>query len=555
MVAEYERAFTKSFSRIYVLNLRGNARTQGELRQKEAGSLFGGGSKAAIAITILIKDPEHVGPAEILYCDIGDYLTTEQKREKLTALRSIKGIAWQTLEPDVYEDWLNQRDQQFPKFIPLGDNRKTSNTSALFEMYSLGVASNRDAWAYNFSLKSLKRNVKTTFDFFNSEVERFLIEEPEVDLKNWVHYSTSDIAWSRDFLKALKKTQLKELDPRHYVESVYRPFSKRQHYFARTLNNEVYRMPLLFPGEEISNRVICVEEKGSSKPFSCLMVDHVTDLSLMAHAQCFPLYYQSELPTLEPNTLEIELSHESGSADGMRYAMSDQGLSYFQRHYPEHQLDKESLFYYIYGILHSPDYRDTYQSNLYRELARIPVVSSYEDFLQFSNIGKRLGDLHVNYESAELPEKVKVNTQIITKSLIESFNSDDLRVTTKKMPFRSKATGSGANRAQNKSAIVFNHAITVTDIPDSAYEYVVNGKPAIEWIMDQYRITVNEKTGIKNDPNDYAIEIAKDPAYILKLLLRVITVSLRTNELVTQLPKLEIQDDFMPYEKFRQSIK
>ena len=546
--------FREEFSRIYVLNLRGNQRgTIGDQSRREGGKFFGGGSRAPIAITLLVNDPAHKGPAEILYHDIGDYLTTEEKREKLTALRSVTNVAWRTLEPDEHDDWLNQRDQQFPQFIPLGGTGKTKSTSALFEMYSLGIASNRDAWAYNFSRDALERNVKTTFDFFNSEIERLAIEEPEIELKDWVRYSASDISWSADFLQALQKRQLKQVDANRYVESVYRPFCKRIHYFERTLNNRVYRQPSLFPRGNTPNRVICVEEKGTSKPFSCLMVDCVPDLSVMAHAQCFPFLYEPQNRNPEANTLGIDQSKEASLDEGMRYALSNSGLRYFQEHYPNNSLDKESLFYYIYGVLHSPDYRDAFQSNLFKELARIPVVSAYEDFQQFSTIGRELGELHVHYESADLPADVKVNEQVASEHLFDALATDELRVS--KMRFLAKATGRAESRTQNKSAIVFNHTITVSDIPESAYEYIVNGRPAIEWVMDQYQVKIDKKTGIKNDPNDYAIETADDPAYILKLLLRVITVSLRTNELVAQLPKLKIRDDFMPYEEFRQSIQ
>ena len=545
--------FRDEFSRVYVLNLRGNQRgTIGDQSRREGGKFFGGGSRAAIAITILVKDPGLEGPAEIRYYDIGDYLSTEQKRAKLSALRSVKNIAWQTLEPDDYEDWLNKRDQRFPQFIPLGGNRKTIKTSALFEMYSLGVASIRDAWAYNFSREVIGRNVRTTFDFFNSEVERLELEKPKIELKDWVRYSPSKISWSRDFFNALQKRQIKEIDPNRYVESVYRPFSKRIHYFERALDNEVYRQPLLFPRAETTNRVICVTNKGTSKPFSCLMVDCVPDIQLIGNGQCFPLYYQSDTRTSDKNSLGIDTVSESNIKNGMRYALSDLGLRYFQTHYPNLDFDKESLFYFIYGVLHSPDYRVAYHSNLTKEIARIPIVSSSEDFQRFIDVGRKLGDMHVNYESIDFPVDVKINEQVVTERLISKFDTDELRVS--KMRFRAKATGTGATRTQIKNAILFNRSITVSDIPESAYDYIVNGRPAIEWIMDQYQVKVDKKTEIKNDPNDYAIETAGDPAYILKLLLRVIEVSLRTNELVAQLPNLNIRSDFTPYEENRDSI-
>ncbi len=543
--------FREEFSRIYVLNLRGNARTQGELRKKEGGSLFGGGSRAPIAITILVKDPSRIGPAEIFYYDIGDYLTTEQKREKLTKFRSLKTVAWKTLEPDDYDDWLNQRDQRFPKFIPLGNNRKASDTTVLVEMYSHGVLSSRDAWAYNFSKGRLLRNVRRTLDYFNDELRRYGKEQPNARIRDWVRYSDTDISWSREFLTDLQRHDSKRFHSTNCVVSIYRPFSKRMCYFASSIIGQIGRQPNLFPRADTPNRVICIENKGTTKPFSCLMVNCVPDYQVIGNAQCFPLFYQSQ--ESEASALGMDDSCASQLEGGMRYALSDHGLRYFEDHYPNKPLDKDSLFYYIYGVLHSSDYREAYQSNLFKELARIPVVSSFDDFQQFSDLGRKLGDLHVNYESADFPADVKLNGQVASEALVDSFSLDELRV--RKIRFRAKATGSAENRTQNKSAIVFNHAITVSDIPQSAYEYVVNGRPAIEWIIDQYQIKVDKKTGIKNDPNDYAVETAKDPAYILKLLLRIITVSLRTNEFVAQLPKLEIRSDFMPYDEFRQSVE
>lgn len=545
--------FRDEFSRIYVLNLRGNARTSGDLRKKEGGSLFGGGSRAPIAITILVKDPALSGPADILYYDIGDYLSTEQKRGKLSELRSLKSVEWQIIEPDRFDDWLNQRNDLFPTFIPVGDKRKTPKTSALFEMYSLGIASSRDIWAYNFNRRSLELNIRETFEFFNAELARHDLEKPQSDLKDWVRYKPTKIAWSADFFSHIRRRLKKHVESKNIVNAVYRPFCKKIHYFDSAISNRTYRMPSIFPSVNTKNRLICIEDKGSSKPFSCLMVDCVPDIHVLAGAQCFPLYYRFQSAKTGSSNLGFD-NEVSEPQSSMRYAISDSGLRYFQEHFPGESIEKEGLFYYVYGLLHSPDYRTLYQSNLFKELVRIPVVSSFDDFQRFSSLGRKLGDLHVGYETASLPANVKINAQTVSATLIDSFKQEDLRIT-KKMRFQAKPTGTGETRTQNKDAIVFNHVITISDIPNSAYEYVVNGKSAIEWIMDQYQIKVDKKTGIKNDPNDYAIERAQDAAYILKLLLRVITVSLRTNELVAQLPKLEVKSDFTPHEDFKKAIE
>ena len=491
-------------------------------------------------------------PAEILYHDIGDYLTTEQKRETLADLQSLKNIEWDSIQPDEYHDWLSQRDRRFFQFVPLGEKKKTPNTAALFEMYSPGVNSSRDAWAYNYSNKTLSSTITRTFNFFNDEVERLKREDPDESPKDWVRYSPSDISWGQDFFQALRKLRIKRYDLNRRFKSTYRSFCKRIHYFDRSIDFTTSRVPSFFPKSSSQTRVMCIEDKGSTKPFSCLMVDCVPDLHLMAQAQCFPLSYQYTGSGSKSNNLDKTVTRDPDSRDGMRSALSDNGLRYFQNHYPDMVLDKEDIFYYVYGILHSPDYREAYQLNLFKELARIPVVDSDDDFCEFSEIGRQLGNLHIDYESADLPPNVRLNDQFVSQDLIASFSPDELRVS--KIRFLHKPVGKGADRTQNRSAIVFNHNITVSDIPEDAYDYVVNGRPAIEWIMDQYQVKVDKKTGIKNDPNDYAEETAKDPAYILKLLLRIITVSLRTNELVSQLPELKIRSDFIPYDDFKQSI-
>ena len=294
--------FHEEFSRIYVVNLRGNQRgTIGDQSRKEGGKFFGGGSRAPIAITLLVKDLAHQGPADILYYDIGDYLTTEQKREKLNALRSVKNIAWRTLKPDDYSDWLNQRNQQFPNFIPLGDRIKKPSTSALFEMYSNGIASNRDVWVYNFSRKKLAKNVRTTIDYYNNELSRYVEEQPDQPIRDWVRYSSSSISWSRGFLKDLQQEKSKSFHSVNCIESMYRPFSKQVSYFTTALMEEIGRLPALFPSKGNLNRLICVENKGTSKPFSCLMVDCVPDYHVMGTSQCFPLYYQSHTKKSEPD--------------------------------------------------------------------------------------------------------------------------------------------------------------------------------------------------------------------------------------------------------------
>ena len=539
--------FSAEFSQIYVLNLRGNQRTAGELSRREGGKIFGSGSRAPIALTLLVQDPRHAGPATLHYHDIGDYLTRADKLAKLNELRSIRNVDWQQLQPDTYGDWLKHRDTRFTEFIPIGEKRKSTHTQGIFEMYSFGIISTRDVWVYSFNRRQLEAQVSQSMAYFNEEIERKNAELPLIDLKNWIRYDATRIHWSTGFLNGLERNQRKELHLNSIRCSMYRPFQKLHGYIDRNFCHSTCRIPLVFPAPTTQNRVICLEDKGSKKAFSCLMVDAVPDLHLFGASQCFPLYYY---PKAEHGASSRALlasadqqPHHAATAPGAKYAISANGLRYFRHHFRAESLTQEDLFYYIYGLLHSPQYRAAYQANLAKELVRIPVVATADDFWLFAWTGKELGDLHVNYEHAPLPRDVRVNAQPATTAMIDAIDPNLCKVT--KMRYAKKG-----GKQHDRSTIVFNQAITVTNIPASASEYVVNGKAALDWVVDQYQIKVDPKTGIKNDPNDYARETAQDPAYILKLLLRVITVSLRTNALVAELPELNIAADFVPHKAF-----
>ena len=534
------KCFVEEFAHIYVVNLRGNARTSGELRRRESGNIFGGGTQTPIAIILLVKDPNHTGPAEIHYHDIGDFLTQKEKLLKLVAIQSIQGVSWASIEPDEYGDWLNPRDPSFSKFIPLGSKDKTASTAAIFGLHSLGIATSRDAWVYNFNGSNLNRNIQRTISAYNSEIDRKQKEQPSGNLREWVKVDRSNIHWSADFFDSLRRDQKKDFDGNNLHTAAYRPFSRVHTYFSNQISNRVYRQPRLFPNQQAENRVICLEDKGSKKEFSCLMVDMVPDMGLMGHAQCFPLYVYPD----QKKPSDEDFLNDQQAIKNRTFGVTDLACEFFNSQFGDANFDKEDLFYYIYGILHAPDYRAAYQANLYRELPRIPVVDSLDDFDSFILIGRELGDLHIEYESEEFPIDVTVNGTEPSEA-ISRLTEHQLRVS-KKMQFGKDG------KAKDKTKIHFNSHITVENIPLSAYDYIVSGRPAIEWIIDRYHVTVDKKggSGIENDPNDYAIETAKDPAYILKLLLRVIQVSLKTNELVAQLPKLKIKEDAIPWEEF-----
>jgi predicted helicase len=211
--------------------------------------------------------------------------------------------------------------------------------------------------------------------------------------------------------------------------------------------------------------------------------------------------------------------------------VSDAGLKHFKDAYPGERITKEDIFYYIYGLLHSEDYRQRYADNLSKQLPRIPCVKSFTDFKAFVTAGRTLGDLHCDYESVEpYPVTFKGGD-----GHMKSLSRKDFRVEAMKF-------GKGEGKEKDKTTVIYNHKITMSDIPLEAYDYVVNGRSALEWVMERQVVSTDKASGIVNDANDYANETVGDPAYPLRLFQRVITVSLETVKIVRSLPKLEIQE-------------
>ena len=547
------KCLAEEFSSIYVFHLRGNQRTSGELSRKEGGKIFGGGSRAPIAITLFVKNPEARSHGNIFLHDIGDYLTQAEKLEKISSFKSTNGIAvaqgWQRITPNEHGDWIGQRDDSFSEFISMGD-KKDKSSLVIFENFSLGIATNRDAWCYQFSKKTLGDNMRGMIDFYNKESRRYksactlLNKSDYPDVNNFVIGDPTKISWTDSLKNDLIRSEIHRYNAKNPIISVYRPFTKTWLYYDKSFNQRRYQMPHIFPDSSVENRVICVTGRGSTKEFCAFISDTLPDLEMISKGQCFPLKLY-ELATETDNTASSGLKPQGDlfsqqatgitadlfeqAADQPRYTVkdgiSDAGLAHFQAAYPHDTLSKEDLFYYIYGLLHSEDYKAKYADNLTKELPRIPAVKQAADFWHFSTAGRELAELHVNYET-QAPYPVTLDCG--SKQLAE-LQDKDFYVT--KMKFASKG---------DKSTVVYNHAITIKGIPLAAYDYVVNGKPALEWVMERQGVSTHKDSGIVNDANDWAIETMKNARYPLELFQRVITVSLRTMEIVRGLPGLGV---------------
>ncbi|BFM36572.1 type ISP restriction/modification enzyme [Acinetobacter towneri] len=529
------RCLVDEFSSLYIFHLRGNQRTSGERSRKEGGKIFGSGSRAPIAISILVKNPKAVGQGKLYYSDIGDYLSREEKLQKISEFKSLQGISaasgWMAITPNEHGDWINQRDDSFNNHISIGD-KKNKLSSSVFKVYSGGVKTNRDAWCYNASKQKLIKNIKDSINFYNAEVERSfsLADRKALKAEKFVEFNSKKFSWDRANKWDLEKGKYYSFELDAVYTASYRPFYKSNIYFHKNMNNMVYLMPKIFPTSKTTNLVIALNGVGAQKDFSTVISSCLPDLHLMQTGQCFPLYVYEEViqdksvgsgdlfdESLDLTVTETKYERKDG--------ISDEGLQHFQAAYPSEQITKEDIFYYTYGLLHSEEYRTRYADNLTKELPRIPCVKKAEDFWAFSKAGRELAHWHLNYETIE-PYKATLDTGSTPYS---QLSDEDFYV--EKMKFAKKG---------EKGTVVYNKRITIKDIPVEAYEYVVNGKPALEWVMERQGVSTHKDSGIVNDANDWAIETMNNAAYPLELFLRVITVSLETMKIVKSLPKLDI---------------
>ena len=537
------KCLSDEFSSIHVFHLRGNQRTQGETSRREGGKIFGSGSRAPIAITFLVKNPAAKHHGLILFHDIGDYLSQAEKLQKIVDFGSIAGISavdgWKTITPDEHGDWLKQRDGAFDEFIVMGD-KKGNETKMLFVNYSCGVQSNRDAWIYNPSKMAVTSNMTKMVNSYQHEVERFSQFAVGLDRKSrdgavndFVNMDPTFISWSSSLIGDLIAFKAGSFHAEKIVPTLYRPFTKQWMYFDSMFNHRPYQMPRIFPGGRADNLLIMITGTGSSLDFTCILTDLVPDLQGPAKCQCFPLYLYDE-PTAD--AASDLFASDAPKARTRRDAITKEGLAHFQAAYPGEKIEREDIFYYVYGLLHSPDYRERYADNLSKELPRIPCVKQAADFWAFSKAGRALAELHLNYEAVEpYPVEIVASTNAPLSTSGEGRGGEVFRV--EKM--RYGKTRRDGKSVDDKTILVYNDFVTLRGIPLEAYDYVVNGKSALDWVVERQCVKTDKDSGIVNDANLWATETMENPKYPLELFQRVITVSLETMKIVNSLPALE----------------
>lgn len=479
----------EEYNHLYIFNLRGDQRTLGEQSRREGGKIFGSGSRTPVAISILVKDGSD--SHKLHYHDIGDYLSQKEKLAIISGFGDVSQLDWQEIIPDENNDWLNQRDPNYQKYASLA-----GESTSVFNNNSMGILTSRDAWVYGYSKEKVAQNTERLVQNYNNELKR-LKSIPVNERKDLLNRKSDYINWSRKLERfAVNDIEL-EYHQSHLKLSLYRPFTKKWVYHDKALNEEARLYYNKF-GQD--NLVINTTGRGATRDFSPLVVDCIPSNDFMEKGQGF-MRYDNEVDETSLFQNNDNLNQEFADKLG---------------------LNLDDTFAYVYGLLNSKEYQEKYANDLKKDLARIPIAQNKERYVE---VGRALMDLHLNYEEVPVYDGVEITP----------FVNPSYKVT--KMRFAKKRDEKGKS-VNDLSTIIFNSDITISNIPEKAYEYIVNGRSAIEWIIDQYQVKTDKKSGITDDPNDYS----EDEKYIFNLLLRIINVSVQTVDLINSLPKFEVEE-------------
>ena len=540
--------FENEFSQVFIYDLHGDVNGKnGDLAAREGGNIFP--IKTGVAIAVLIKDPSHHGPAEIYYAQTDDYATRQEKLDQIRNYASIKGITeacdFSLIKPNEHGDWISTRDERFATFQEIGNKplKGKEATPAVFRQFSRGLETSRDAWCWSFSSETMLRNVRRMIAAFNACIES---QEKCFD--------PSQIAWTRG-LKRRFERKLKLQDSNGSARfGMYRPFVQQNVFLSSDMNEYTNQLLEFFPTSSHRNLIITVEDD-ARKELSSLMTSRLPDLHTMGTAQTFPLYTWKPLsPTSssEPDLFaDLATSSESqtgGEAtassldfsrpigdqipvilDGYRRVdnVTDATLASYREHYGDAGITKEDIFFYVYALLQHPEYRERYEDDLKKMLPRIPRAAGFHTY---ASVGRELADLHVNYERVEPYPSVQEEASLHAPAdPWERYRITKMRFQTKK------------RRDTSSKRIKYNDYVTLTGIPVEAQGYSISGRSPLEWIIDRYQVKTDKASGIVNDPNDFLRERGR-PDAVVDLIKRLVTVSMRTQELLATLPPLEITE-------------
>ena len=539
----------EEFSQIFIYDLKGNARTSGERRRREAGNVFEEGSRTGVAITVLVKDPEYVGSAEIFYAEAEDYATRQEKLNQIQAYSSIAGInkaeAFSRVEPNEHGDWISIRDERFATFQEIGnkDFKDKEASPAVFRQYSNGLQTNRDPWCYNFSHDVVAANMQLMIANYNSQLA--------VGKQN---YDSRQIKWSPSLEISFKRKIKAVFDASKIQTSTYRPFCRMSVYFDQMMNHRTYRLPKLFPTPAHPN-ISFVVSQGEISKIGPLMINSLPNHHLVGDAQTFPLYTWEPISSAsnhEPDLFSLDAEEETTQTDEAAHTsaldftrpigeqipillngyrrvdnITDTTLAVYRAHYADATITKEDIFFYVYALLHHPEYREHYEADLKKMLPHIPKV---EGFAQYVTVGRKLAHLHVNYEQVEPWASVQEEASLHAPE--DAWQR--YRIGTRKMRFPKLG-----RKEKDYTRLEYNEYMTLVGIPEQAQHYTISGRSPLDWVIDRYYVKTDEASGIINDPNAFLREQGR-PDAVVDLIKRLVTVSMCTQELVASLPKLEI---------------
>ena len=486
------------FDAIYILDLSGNVRKNPKL-SGTTHNVFG--IQVGVSINFFIKRRDNTNSqAEIFYARVDEFWRKEDKYRYLDSKEHYRNIEWKPITPDRRYTWLTEGlHPEFETFIPIGTKEakaeKGEGRDVIFHRFSNGIVTARDAWTYNFNRNALTENMNRLIGTYNAEIDRWKRRENrDANVDDFVIYDEAKIKWTDRLKQDLKRGKTANFSQEKARPSLYRPFAKLNLYFDRMMNQRVYVFPSIFPTSETEqeNRVICVSGLGSNKPFQTLMASLIPCFDILEKTQCFPFYTYDEDGT------------------NRRENITDWALAQFRAHYRDEAITKWDIFHYVYGLLHHPEYRERYQANLKRDLPRLPFGS---DFWGFAKAGQRLGKIHIGYET--VPEYQL--TFIENREVPVNWRVEKMKL------------------SKDKTQLVYNDFLTLDGIPPKAFDYRLGNRSVLEWVINQYCVKTDKRSGIVNDPNR-----ADDPQYIVKLVGRVISVSLETVGIVEGLPELGV---------------
>jgi predicted helicase len=513
------KTFADEFSDIWVYNLRGNSRTAGEIAKKEGGNPFN--VRVGVSILVAAKRAINNDDCRLHYFGAPDYQGQEGKLAALVGA-TLHNVPWRALTPNGSGDWLNQRNESFGSFPALGSKDAREPGLRHFALHSSGLKTNRDAWCYNFNPSEVESNMMRTIAYYNRMVDAYRSGD---EIADHTDFDPRAFSWDRADRERIPRGTRYAYDEDSLRVGLYRPFTKQHAYFSRPLNNCVYRLPAIFPTAQHSNLGFYVIGEGAAKDFSILATDSLPDVQLtgaQSNGQFFPRWAYEKTVELDQSSLLSPAP--DGDVDEWGYRRVDNitdGILALYREKFGPQVSKDDVFYYVYGVLHSEQYRTTFAADLKRMLPRIPLAATASDFLAFVDAGRRLAELHVNYETVE---PYPLHEQSVAGL------GDWAAYGVERMRWADKTT---------KKAIVYNAHVTLGDIPAAAHRYMLGSRSALDWIIDRYQVKTDKASGIVNDPGDWCRE-HDEPRYIVDLIKRVTRVSVDTMAIVDALPELPL---------------